>query len=124
MNSAVRRFQLNFMLVKIKTKNYFSFGLLLLSALILTMSSLNVVAQNKSDSEIVVTIQRTACFGACPVYSAQIYADGTVIYDGKDFVKITGKKQHKISEDRVRELLKAFEQVTHLTQRGEIDLSF
>ena len=81
------------------------------------------MAQQKSDSEIIITIEREACFGSCPVYSAQIYVDGTVIYDGKDFVKVTGKKQHKISEAKVKELVKAFDQIKYfsLKDRYEAD---
>ena len=79
------------------------------------------MAQQKPTSEIIITIEREACFGSCPVYSAQIYADWTVIYDGKDFVKIIGKKQHKISEENLKKLIEAFEQVKFFSLKDRYD---
>ena len=104
-----------------KTKKHFSSLLPLFSMLALMLLSMNVLAQQKPTSEIIITIEREACFGSCPVYSAQIYADGTVIYDGKDFVKITGKKQHKISEENLKKLIEAFEQVKYFSLKDRYD---
>ena len=109
------------MFVKIKTKNHFSFALCLLSTLFVIVLNLSAVAQQKSDSKIIITIEKEACFGSCPVYSAQIYTDGTVLYEGKDFVKVTGKKQHKISEEKVKELVKAFEQIKYFSLKDKYE---
>lgn len=35
--------------------------------------------------KIFASIERTACFGTCPVYKLTIYIDGTVILDGRHF---------------------------------------
>lgn len=75
----------------------------------------NVIAQEKPDSKIVITIKREVCFGSCPVYSAQIYEDGTVVYVGEAFVKVEGERRHRITEDRVRELIKAFERINYFS---------
>lgn len=56
----------------------------------------------------VITINRGACNGMCPVYSAEIYLDGTVVYRGKMFVEVEGERRHRISEAKVRELIGAF----------------
>jgi len=58
-----------------------------------------------------ITIERTACYGACPVYTARIFADGTVIYRGEHFVKLTGEIRFQISEKRVSDLIEAFETI-------------
>lgn len=63
-----------------------------------------------------------ACFGSCPIYSAQIYSDGTVIYKGVDFVKTKGKRRHQISKDRVNELIKAFEQINYFSLKDKYDV--
>ena len=65
----------------------------------------NVQAQTKLDAKAVITVEAKGCTGMCPIYSAQIYADGTVIYKGKDYVKVTGEKQYRISEGKVEDLL-------------------
>jgi Domain of unknown function (DUF6438) len=36
------------------------------------------------------TLERTACFGWCPVYKLTIFRDGVVEYDGDDYVKTRG----------------------------------
>lgn len=46
-----------------------------------------------------VKLSRTACYGKCPVYDVEIKSDGTVIYDGKAFVKSLGRQQAAISKD-------------------------
>ena len=42
--------------------------------------------------EVVITLERTACFGVCPVYKLTIYGDGRVLYDGIRFVRTEGPK--------------------------------
>jgi hypothetical protein len=39
----------------------------------------------------VLIYQRTPCNGRCPVYTANIFADGRVEYDGQRFVPLLGK---------------------------------
>ena len=32
----------------------------------------------------VITLERTACFGRCPMYKVKIFADGKVVYRGQE----------------------------------------
>jgi ankyrin repeat protein len=57
---------------------------------------------------VVMTLSRTSCLGSCPDYEVTVHGDGTVIYDGKRFVAITGRHQCTISEAGVHELVAAF----------------
>lgn len=41
--------------------------------------------------EPVLIYQRTPCYGRCPAYTATIFADGRVEYDGQRFVPLLGK---------------------------------
>ncbi len=59
-------------------------------------------------STLKLTLQRTMCFGTCPAYSVEIGADGTVRYEGTNFVAVVGKHQAHIPADRVRALYDAF----------------
>ncbi|MFM7176885.1 MAG: DUF6438 domain-containing protein [Bacteroidota bacterium] len=43
----------------------------------------------KSDS-LVAYLERTRCFGACPVYSIRIYRSGCVVFEGNEHVKPLG----------------------------------
>ncbi len=44
--------------------------------------------------DTVVTLERTMCYGPCPSYRLLVYGDGTVIYEGRIYVK---KKKRIIS---------------------------
>lgn len=79
----------------------------------------NPCLAQKSDPEILITIERQPCLGSCPVYSARIYTDGTVIYNGVDSVKVIGEKRYKIAEEWVKRLLEAFEKADYFSFKDE-----
>jgi len=60
-------------------------------------------------SDVVMTLERSQCFGSCPAYKVTIYGDGRVVYQGKSHVRVEGVQTAKISADRVRELVQAFD---------------
>ncbi len=53
----------------------------------------------------VLVFQRTPCYGTCPVYTATVFADGRVEYDGQRFVKFLGKHTLSLPVATVNELL-------------------
>ena len=55
---------------------------------------------------IVITIERTPCFGMCPAYKVSIKDDGTVTYTGTQYVKTSGTYTWKIDPAAVRALAK------------------
>jgi hypothetical protein len=79
-------------------------------------------ASNKCEHDIVITMVREVCFGACPVYSVQIYADGTVIYVGKENVREIGERRFKISAEKLRGLIKEFERIDFFSLRDRYDI--
>lgn len=78
-------------------------------------------AQKKQDSEVLITIERGACYGSCPIYSAKIAGDGTVVYNGVENVKVKGEKQFKIPAEKVRELIKAFENINYFALKDKYE---
>jgi hypothetical protein len=56
----------------------------------------------------VITLSRTMCYGTCPVYSLKISGDGTVVYNGEKFVRVTGKQETAISDEKIRQLVAEF----------------
>ncbi|MEO7674247.1 MAG: DUF6438 domain-containing protein [Pyrinomonadaceae bacterium] len=101
-----------------KIKTFISVGFLLL---LIFASCSEIKAQQKSDAKILITIQREACFGSCPIYSAQIYDDGTVIYNGKDNVGVIGEKRYKISQNKVKELIEAFGKIKYFSLKNKYE---
>ena len=63
--------------------------------------------------DVVITLERQACFGFCPVYTLIVYGDGTVIYDGKDFVTIKDRVETTIAKEKIEQLVKEFEAVDY-----------
>lgn len=59
----------------------------------------------------VITLERTACFGTCPMYTVSIYEDGKVVYEGENFVTVTGEQTSEIPPETVAAMVDAFEAV-------------
>lgn len=66
-----------------------------------------------------ITLERTACYGTCPVYKVTLRRDGTVTYEGKQFVKASGRRSHKISTDRFLRLAQEIRQVGFFALQDE-----
>ena len=64
-----------------------------------------------------VVLQRTACFGTCPVYTVTIRGSGLVEYVGSYNVDALGSRSAKIESDEVRNLVQAFNSINFLGLR-------
>jgi hypothetical protein len=53
----------------------------------------------------VITLQRTPCFGSCPVYTLSVSPSGQVVYEGKAHVRRLGAATAQIPKQRVDALL-------------------
>lgn len=78
------------------------------SLLMVTAFSMSYVKADEIKSTPVITLERTACFGTCPVYTVNIFEDGTVIYEGDRFVSVTGMQTGKIPSETVAAMVAAF----------------
>ena len=58
----------------------------------------------EGDKRPILDIKKTMCFGTCPVYSATIYDDGTVSYDGEMYVDKKGHDKFKLSTGQTSSL--------------------
>ena len=67
--------------------------------------------RNAIPGDTLITLERTACYGMCPIYKVTISADGTVGFQGTRFVKNIGPAQATISPSKVRELIDAFDKI-------------
>ena len=95
--------------------------LLLVAALLsLLVSSIAGCTGNQSNAsnnydDVVITLERTPCFGTCPVYSLTIHGDGTVVYEGKDFVEVKGTAETTMSQGKVDKLLSEFDKADYFS---------
>jgi hypothetical protein len=67
----------------------------------------------------VIAMERTPCFGFCPDYSLTIFGNGTVIYEGRNFVETTGQKVNTISREDVRMLVNEFYEIDYFSLKDE-----
>lgn len=65
--------------------------------------------------KVVITLKRDRCFGSCPIYTLTICGDGTVEYEGIEFVRVKGKRSYKIPRQRVRELVVEFYRIDYFS---------
>nr|HEX4315786.1 DUF6438 domain-containing protein [Kofleriaceae bacterium] len=54
--------------------------------------------------DVLITLERQACFGTCAVYTLAIYDDGRFTYHGAHFVKIEGDVSGFLTLSQVQRL--------------------
>ncbi|HNR55900.1 MAG TPA: DUF6438 domain-containing protein, partial [Flavobacteriales bacterium] len=59
----------------------------------------------KADS-LVITLQRTPCFGTCPAYMINVYRSGYATYEGHSHVEREGLHRAWIGPDTLQRILK------------------
>ena len=67
----------------------------------------------------IISIERTVCFGSCPDYELTIYGNGTVIYEGRNFVAVTGMRTSTIPVQDVRGLVTEFYKINYFSLKDE-----
>lgn len=63
-----------------------------------------VKEQKLAGGEVVLSLQRTPCFGACPVYLVEVLGDGTLRFKGARHVKITEPVELKLEPATLQRL--------------------
>lgn len=62
-------------------------------------------AQTNASDNFSITLERTGCLGSCPVYKVTILGDGSVRYEGEDYVRIKGIHEKTIPISAVQKLV-------------------
>ena len=53
------------------------------------------------DSDVLVKLERTACYGECPIYTVAVKKNGEVQYEGHDYVSVSGTRTAILSKESV-----------------------
>jgi hypothetical protein len=69
----------------------------------------------------IINLQRTGCFGICPVYDITIFEDGTVAYKGEKFVGEVGNRKADIGKAKVQQLLAEIENEGYFSLQDRYD---
>jgi hypothetical protein len=70
-------------------------------------------------AQVAVTLERGACFGTCPVYKVTIYTDGTVVFEGENYVNVEGQQTTMIEPEVVAQLVAGFEEAGYFEWENE-----
>ena len=68
-------------------------------------------------SDALIRLQRTSCFGPCPIYTVTIDARGTVTYEGERSVRVVGRRTAHIDKSIVAGLLAKAENIRFFEMR-------
>ena len=74
---------------------------------------------NTSEIELIISLQRTACFGTCPIYKIEIFSDGSGIYTGTRFVENIGVTKFSLSETQLNLILTKAEAISFANMKEE-----
>jgi hypothetical protein len=68
---------------------------------------------DRSGDPAVITLERTACYGTCPIYKLRISRTGRVEFVGEGFVSTVGTATDSVPPDSVASLLAAAESMNY-----------
>lgn len=91
-------------------------NLLCITLVAITMVSVSLGTPKRTP---VITLEREACFGMCPVYKLTIFSDGTVIFEGKNYVKKKGIAKSRINSGALKQLVAEFNRINYFELKDE-----
>jgi hypothetical protein len=80
----------------------------LVYAFLLTASVALLASDDSAKKDLTITLERTTCFGTCPAYKITVTGDGSVEYQGKDFVRVKGTVHSSVDASEIDQLIQAF----------------
>lgn len=72
----------------------------------------------------IARIQRTACYGRCPIYTLTVYSDGSVLYEAQKWVKEEGTFQGKANPEKFQQLLNKANEIGFFELKDEYDSEY
>lgn len=68
-----------------------------------------------------IVLERTPCFGTCPVYTLAVHSSGLIEFAGTNHVKAKGTQTGKISAQSFARLVKKIEEIDFFNLRDRYD---
>ncbi|MEQ1709358.1 MAG: DUF6438 domain-containing protein [Terricaulis sp.] len=72
-----------------------------------------------TQTNVVISLARSACYGFCPIYTVAITGEGDVTYVGHGFVNVVGEQRATIPRADVAHLLARFDAIGFDALRNE-----
>jgi hypothetical protein len=86
-------------------------------ALVIGLAGPAAAQERNVPPDALISLQRTSCFGPCPIYTVTIDARGTVTYDGERFVRVIGRRTAQIDTSIVAGLLATADRIRFFEMR-------
>ena len=106
-------------------KNYLFLFFLIVSSCKLTSTTYYSKSLNSDLEELstektkIITLEKTACFGTCPIFSINIFNNGDVLYYGKKFVKKLGNLNLKLNQKEINQILNKAKEINFNNLKSE-----
>jgi hypothetical protein len=79
-------------------------------------------AGDKREPEITqIVLERTACFGACPVYRLTVHRSRKVVFEGKAHVWEVGRQTGRVSKEGFSQLVAKIEEINFFSLKNRYD---
>jgi len=75
---------------------------------IITLTGCSVLNSNNQD-HILFELERTGCYGTCPVYELKVYTSGKAVLEGKKHMDKIGIFKAKLDQKNLEQLINDFE---------------
>ena len=87
-------------------------GYLLIIFIIILSSCKTTSNQIFNDQKkLIISLEKTACFGTCPILKIEIYNNGTIVYNGIKHVKKIGIYNLQIEKEEIQKILSKAEKI-------------
>ena len=95
-------------------------AVLLLAAVFVSGCTLPVSPlQAPAKSKLLAKMERSGCPGACPVFSLNVFFDGSAIYQGEAHTVVSGEKEFALTKDQLSRIRSAFTSKGFLIMNGQ-----
>ena len=93
--------------------------MLFLTSVSIILVSCNISDKILKETQSIISLRRTACFGSCPIYQIEIFSNGNGIYTGTRFVKNIGATKFQLSKNELDVILSYANQIGFTNMQGE-----
>jgi hypothetical protein len=92
--------------------------IIVILGLMLSIHSI-LLAEEKTNLITKIELERTRCFGSCPVYKLSISRNGEIVYHGIKFVKIIDIKKSRINTRDFEKIVKKIYKINFFNLKDE-----
>ena len=90
----------------------------------LETTSLIQQAKDEFPDSLMVRLQRTACFGRCPIYTLSIFQNGTAIYKGEKWVEKEGLFKSRVNKRQLEQIFSKAKEISFYKMKEQYDNAY